>query len=39
MIRDCKNFTGLKEGYYRIAVKNREDNEKLISAWKEVAKG
>ena len=39
MIRECKNFTGLKEGYYRIAVKNREDNEKLISAWKEVAKG
>lgn len=32
LIRDCSNFRGLKEGYYRIAVKLREDNIRLIEA-------
>ena len=31
LIRDCENFRGLSKGYYRIAVKQRMDNEKL---WK-----
>lgn len=36
LIRDCSNFTGLGQGYYRIAVKTREENEKLIAALKEL---
>lgn len=31
LIRDCRNFRGLSEGYYRIAVKNREENEALLN--------
>ena len=30
LIRDCKNFRGLAKGYYRIAVKTREENEILL---------
>lgn len=30
LIRDCANFRGLARGYYRIAVKSRADNERLI---------
>lgn len=30
LIRDCGNYIGLEKGYYRIAVKKHEDNEKLI---------
>ncbi|MFT4146246.1 MAG: pyridoxal phosphate-dependent class II aminotransferase [Mobilitalea sp.] len=30
LIRDCSNYQGLTEGYYRIAVKNHEENEQLI---------
>lgn len=30
MIRDCSNYEGLEKGYYRIAVRLHEDNEKLI---------
>ena len=32
LIRDCMNFKGLTKGYYRIAVKKRQDNEKLLKA-------
>ena len=32
LIRDCENFEGLSEGYYRIAVKQRSENEKLLKA-------
>lgn len=32
LIRDCENFKGLSKGYYRIAVKSRLDNERLIKA-------
>ena len=38
MIRDCSNFEGLEPGYYRVAVRSREDNEKLIEVlrqWQE----
>lgn len=31
LIRDCSNFRGLGKGYYRIAVRTREENERL---WK-----
>ncbi len=30
LIRDCRNFRGLSEGYYRIAVKTREEQERLL---------
>lgn len=30
LIRDCKNFKGLGEGFYRIAVKGRKENQTLL---------
>lgn len=36
LIRDCRNFKGLQEGYYRIAVKTRQENEQLVEAVKEI---
>jgi threonine-phosphate decarboxylase len=33
-IRNCENFHGLAPGWYRIAVKLHEENERLISAIK-----
>lgn len=30
LVRDCSNFRGLSKGYYRIAVRRREDNELLL---------
>ena len=38
LIRDCSNYHGLSEGYYRIAVKTRRDNRKLIRIMKELVK-
>lgn len=32
LIRDCRNFRGLSNGYYRVAVRKREENEKLWKA-------
>lgn len=32
LIRSCDNYRGLDKGYYRIAVKNHEQNQKLIDA-------
>ena len=31
LIRDCRNFKGLGEGYYRMAVKGKEENEQLLA--------
>lgn len=36
-IRDCANFEGLTSGWYRVAVRRREENEQLIAAIKSVA--
>lgn len=36
LIRDCSNFRGLKQGYYRVAIKTREENEKLLKAIGEI---
>lgn len=36
LLRDCSNYKGLKKGFYRIAVKSQEDNEKLIAAFREL---
>ena len=38
LIRDCSNYRGLSAGYYRIAVKTRRDNRKLIKIMKELVK-
>ena len=35
LIRDCSNYRGLCTGYYRIAVKTHEENEKLITQLKD----
>lgn len=32
LIRDCENFRGLGKGFYRIAVKTREENIRLLQA-------
>ena len=32
LIRDCSDYKGLKKGFYRIAVKSRKENRKLVSA-------
>ncbi len=32
LIRDCSNFRGLKKGFYRIAVKDRISNERLLES-------
>ncbi len=34
LIRNCSNFVGLDEKYFRVAVKTREDNQKLLNALK-----
>lgn len=36
LIRDCSNYNGLTKGYFRIAVKNREENEKLLEALRQI---
>lgn len=36
LIRNCGNYRGLEEGWYRVAVRTHEENEKLIGALKEV---
>ncbi|MBE6908493.1 MAG: aminotransferase class I/II-fold pyridoxal phosphate-dependent enzyme [Ruminococcaceae bacterium] len=36
LIRCCADFAGLDEGWYRTAVRTREENERLVSALREV---
>lgn len=36
LIRDCENFRGLSKGFYRIAVKSREENEDLLQTIGEI---
>ena len=38
LIRDCSNYRGLSAGYYRLAVKTRRDNRKLVKIMKELVK-
>lgn len=35
-IRDCSNFTGLNDTFFRVAVRTREENMRLITALKSV---
>ena len=32
LIRDCSNYRGLVEGYYRVAIRLHDENVKLIEA-------
>lgn len=36
LIRDCSNYPGLSEGYYRIAVKLPEENRRLVKAFQKI---
>lgn len=36
LIRSCSNYDGLEEGYYRIAVKTKGENERLIEELKNI---
>lgn len=36
LIRNCSNYRNLSEAYYRVAVKDRENNDNLIEKLKEV---
>lgn len=36
LIRDCSNFRGLGAGYYRVAVKTKQDNEQLLKVAGEI---
>ena len=36
LIRDCSNYKGLGEGYYRVCMRQRGDNQKLIDALGEI---
>lgn len=36
LIRDCSNFRGLGKGFYRIAIRSRKENEKLLCALEEI---
>lgn len=34
VIRDCSNFVGLSDKYFRVAVRTREENQRLLSTLK-----
>lgn len=36
LIRDCGNYEGLRTGFYRVAVKRHEDNERLVAGLREI---
>lgn len=36
LIRDCANYRGLEAGYFRIAVRTREENQELIRTLEEL---
>ena len=38
VIRDASNFRGLDERFFRIAVRGREENERLLKALAECSK-
>jgi threonine-phosphate decarboxylase len=39
LIRSCANFKGLDESYYRIGIKQHEENIRLVRAVGEVLRG
>lgn len=38
LIRDCANFRGLGKGYYRVAVRSKDENRMLVKALRGVLK-
>ena len=38
LIRDCSNYHGLTRGFYRIAVRTREENEELVRVFQMILK-
>ena len=36
LIRDCRNYAGLTEGWYRIAIRSKDENDRLIHMLGEV---
>lgn len=38
LIRDCSNYRGLEKGYYRIAVRRREENEYFLRTVQKIMK-
>ena len=38
LVRDCSNYQGLRKGFIRIAIRKPEENDKLLSAIREVLK-
>ncbi len=36
LIRDCSDYEGLGEGYYRIAIRSPEENDKLLEALRQI---
>ena len=38
LLRDCGNYKGLCDGWYRAAVRGHEDNQRLIAALEDVLK-
>lgn len=38
ILRDCANYRGLGRGFFRLAVRKRQDNEKLIRVLKDIVK-
>ena len=39
LLRDCRNFDGLTAGWYRTAVRTEEENDRLLTALREVLHG
>jgi threonine-phosphate decarboxylase len=39
LIRSCANYTGLSEQFYRVGIKTRDRNDRLLEAIKDVLKG
>ena len=37
--RDCSNYPGLTEGFYRVAVRTHQENERLLEALKKGLEG
>lgn len=38
LIRDCSNYRGLEKGFFRIAVRTREENEQLVTALQDIVR-
>ena len=36
LLRDCSNYPGLDDTFVRVAVRKREDNERLLEAFRRI---